>query len=272
MRVLITGASGFIGSYIVPALRGHELVLLSRNPEKLNKFEGKKVKFVPKDLEKIVKREKPDVVINLLGILKESGEDTFERVHYQFTKRLVDGAKSVGCKLFVQMSALGCSLKSRSAYKRTKAQAEQYIRESGLRYAILKPSIVMGKGQLLFEDLRKISFLTPVIFVPKFKVQPINVRDVRDFVVKVVSEGVSGDFELCGGKVVSMKELFEFVLNCLGRKRVVVEVPREFLKPIAILGIGITLDQYYMLDVDNVCRDNKALELLGRLREGLVCE
>ena len=77
---------------------------------------------------------------------------------------------------------------------------------------------------------------------------------------------------LCGGKVVSMKELFEFVLNCLGRKRVVVEVPREFLKPIAILGIGITLDQYYMLDVDNVCRDNKALELLGRLREGLVCE
>ncbi len=272
MKILITGASGFIGSYIVPALKEHELILLSRNPEKLKKFKGKKLRFVPERIREIVKEEKPEVIVNLIGILKERGKETFERVHYLYVKELVDSAKAVSCKLFVQMSALGCSLSSRSKYKKTKAKAEQYIRNSGLNYAILKPSIIMGKGQLLFEDLRKISSLTPVIAVPEFKVQPINVRDVRDIVVKVIEEGLTGDFELCGDKVISMKELFEFVLDCLGRKKIVIEVPKWFLKPVAILGVGMTLDQYYMLDVDNICTENGARKVLGKLRKSLVCE
>jgi len=271
MRVLIAGASGFIGSYVVPALSEHELVLLSRNPERL-RFGGVRVKFEGERLEEIVKAQKPDVVINLIGILKESGRETFEKVHYTYTRKLVDGARASGCRLFVQMSALGCSLNSRSRYKRTKALAEDCVRRSGLDYTIVKPSIVMGKGQLLFNDVKKFSAITPVFLVPKFRVQPVNVRDVRDFIVKAVNEKITGEFEMCGSRVVSMKELFEFVLKCIGRVRLVVEVPKQLLKPLALLGIGMTYDQYLMLDRDNVCTDKSVWKILGEPRDGLVCE
>ena len=77
---------------------------------------------------------------------------------------------------------------------------------------------------------------------------------------------------MCGSRVVSMKELFEFVLKCIGRVRLVVEVPKQLLKTLALLGIGMTYDQYLMLDRDNVCTDKSVWKILGEPRDGLVCE
>jgi NADH dehydrogenase len=153
----------------------------------------------------------------------------------------------------VHISALGVRPDSRSRYHKTKWKAEEFIRNSGLPYAIFRPSIVLGKGQKLYEDLKFFSRFTPVILAPKMKVQPVSVEKVVDSVKGAIYGNVTGTFELCGDKVMSMKELFELVLSELGIKRLVLEVPRLFFLPMALVGLGLTFDQYLMME-DNLCR------------------
>ena len=272
-KILITGASGFIATHLIGEFPKEELLLISRNEKVREKYPSATfVPFSEENLQKAVEIYRPEVVINFLGILKESKEGTFEKVHFRYTKLLVDASLKSGVRKFIQISALGVTDKTKSRYYRTKFQAEEYIKQSGIPYVIFRPSIVMGRGQKLFEDLRLISKLTPLIVVPKYRVQPVNVKDVVKAIKKSAFEDITGIYELCGEKVVSLKELFQFVLSCLGGRRIVIEAPKQLLLPLAVLGVGITLDQYYMMETDNVCQVN-GFEKLGIVPlPGLVCD
>ncbi len=272
-KILITGASGFIATHLIGEFPKEELLLISRNEKVREKYPSATfVPFSEENLQKAVEIYRPEVVINFLGILRESKEGTFEKVHFRYTKLLVDASLKSGVRKFIQISALGVTDKTKSRYYRTKFQAEEYIKQSGIPYVIFRPSIVMGRGQKLFEDLRLISKLTPLIVVPKYRVQPVNVKDVVKAIKKAVFEDITGIYELCGEKVVSLKELFQFVLSCLDRRRIVIEAPKQLLLPLAVLGVGITLDQYYMMETDNVCQVN-GFEKLGIVPlPELVCD
>ncbi len=252
-RVLIAGASGFIGSHTVKALseRGYKPILISRNPEKLRgKFPEFSV-FSLSELEKAFSL-KPFAVVNSVGILKEEGS-TYEEVHVELTRKLVELSKKHSVEKFVQISALGTSPEEKSRYFKTKWVAEEIVRNSGILYAILRPSIVLGKGQKLYDDLRKLSRFLPILGVPRMKVQPVKVEKVVEAVLKAVECQISGTVELCGDEVLTMGELFRRVLKEMGIKRPVVEVPKVFLFPFAVLGIGgLDLEQFKMIK-DNTC-------------------
>ncbi|NPA52478.1 MAG: NAD(P)H-binding protein [Aquificae bacterium] len=279
MKILISGGTGFVGRYIVNSLcEEHQIYLLARDMNKAQKVVKckKNVTLIPfvENLSLIVKKSKPDVVINLLGILKEERENSFYKVHVEFTKALVDGAKDIEVKKFIQMSALGADKNSKSVYMRTKALGEEYVINSGLEYAIFRPSIILGKEQKLFYDLKKFSKIAPFFIAPKGKVQPVNIYDVRDCFVKELDSPNSGIFELCGDKVVSYKYLFKFALDYIGVKRPVVEVPKGFL--LFLLPFfsffpepPMTKDQYYMLQKDNVCSGDfpGVKDILGSVRD-----
>ncbi|MEJ5173196.1 MAG: NAD(P)H-binding protein [Hydrogenothermaceae bacterium] len=283
MKILIYGSSGFIGRYVVEVLKDNTLILPVRNTEKAeNLF---------KDYENIyithldqykpgisIEMEKPDVVINLIGILKEDPDRdiTFEKVHFEFSKELINSALKSNVKKFIQMSALGADINSKSRYLKTKAMAEQYLINSGLNYIIFRPSIIMGKEQKLFQDLKKYSKLSPFFLAPvDVKVQPVHVLDVAECFKKVSLENIRNEiFELCGNRVITFKELFEFALLYIDTSRPVIGIPEKFFLPlIPIFSLlpdpVMTLDQYYMLEKDNVCSKNfrGVKELLGKVRD-----
>jgi len=263
MKILITGSTGFVGSYLLNKLSKKdslELILPVRNSKRLKP--GKNIQIVPftENLDRLVLEYKPDTVINLLGILTEIPEKniTFEKVHFEYTKKLVDGAKKANVKKFVQMSALGADINAKSRYQKTKALAEKYLKESGVNYVIFRPSIIIGRGQKLFEDFKKLSKFSPFFIAPKGKVQPVHILDVVDCFEKTVFEDINNKtLELCGDKIISYKELFEFALKVVNIKRPVFEVNRAFLLPIALIGTvfgkPLTYDQWLMLEKDNVC-------------------
>ena len=281
MKILITGSTGFVGRYIANELsKKYSLILLVRNFEKakkvLNLNENTKLIKFTEDLDKLVVKENPDVIINLLGILKEDREKniTFEKVHYTFTEKLVNGAVKSDIKHFIQMSALGADINSKSRYLKTKAAAEEYVKASGLHYSIFRPSIIIGREQLLFKEFKKFSKITPFFFAPKGKVQPVHIFDVKDCFLKVLEHFIQNNtYELCGTEVITYKQLFEFALKIIGENKKVIEVPRIFLLPIAVVGEFIkdsplTYDQWLMLEKDNICsgKYQGVKSLLGNVR------
>jgi len=279
MKIFITGSYGFIGRYIVHTLKEkHKLILPVRNYKKAIKVLGshENIKYLTfsEHLEDLVTKSKPDLIINLLGILRENKESTFEKVHVEYTKQLVNGALEAGFVKFIQMSALGADINSKSRYAKTKAQAEMFVKNSGLKYVIFRPSITIGKEQKLFSDLKSLSKISPFFLAPKGKVQPVHIFDVRDALIKAVEENVENEiFELCGNIVISYKQLFEFALSYLGIKKPVIEVPvfvLWFFYPFVSLfpEPPFTKDQLYLLKKDNVCSGNyKGLKhLIGSVR------
>ncbi len=252
-RVLIAGASGFIGSHTVKALseKGYEPILISRNLEKLREKFPEFPTFSLSEIERAFSL-RPFAVVNAVGILKEE-DSTYEEVHVELTKRLVELSKKYGVKKFVQISALGTSPGERSRYFKTKWEAEEIVRRSGIPYAILRPSIVLGKGQKLYDDLKRLSRFLPVLGAPRMKVQPVKVEKIVEAVLRAVECQISGTVELCGDEVLTMGELFRRVLKEMGIKRPVVEVPKVFLFPFAVLKIGgLDLEQFKMIK-DNTC-------------------
>ncbi|MCX7738538.1 MAG: complex I NDUFA9 subunit family protein [Hydrogenothermaceae bacterium] len=287
MKIVIYGASGFIGSYVVNALKGHELVVPLRNLEKKERpfKQLESIKFTSFNQKRpgnTILEEKPDVVINLIGILREDIDNgiTFENVHFQLSKDLIDVSKEASILKFIQMSALGADLNARSIYLKTKAMAEEYLISSGLNYIIFRPSIVMGREQRLFNDLKKYSKIAPFFLAPiDAKVQPVHVLDVAESFKKAVEDdGIKNQiFELCGNRVINFKELFEFGLLYTDVNRIVVGVPKKLFLPLLpffyILPEPVmTVDQYYMMDKDNVCsKKMKGIkDLLGKVRDAFM--
>ncbi len=279
MKVLITGSTGFVGRYIVSSLKEkYKLILPVRNLTKARNILGEHKNILyrkfTENLYKTVLEVKPDAIINLLGILNESKDETFEKVHVRYVKELINGAIELGFIKFLHMSALGADENSKSRYAKTKALGEKYIMNSGVRYTIFRPSIILGKEQKLFSDLKKFKML-PLLVAPKGRVQPVNIYDVRDAFVSALEKNAKNKvYELCGPKIITYKELFEFALKYLGEKKPVVELPVSFFKFVlpffSILPEPpFTKDQIYLLEKDNICsgRYKRVLELIDRIRD-----
>ncbi|WP_457638669.1 complex I NDUFA9 subunit family protein [Persephonella sp.] len=264
MKIFIAGGTGFVGRHLVSLLeKDHHLIIPARQPSKLQ-HETPNVTVIPfsEELSDLIIKHSPDIVVNLLGILQEEPSEgiTFEKVHVEYTKSLIEGAKKSGVKKFIHISALGADINSKSRYAKTKAEAEQIVINSGIPYVIIRPSIILGKGQKLFEDLKKFSSLTPVILAPAGKVQPVHIDDVVETIKKAVEdESIKNTIiELCGSRIITYRELFEFALSYIGKKRVVLQMPAWFfwmMLPVFKLfpEPPVTEDQLYLLETDNIC-------------------
>jgi len=208
--------------------------------------------------------DEADVVINTIGILREE-KYTFEDSHINVVKNLIPKVKD---KKFIHISALGSKLNHPAVYKHTKAVAENLIKENLADYAILKPSIVMGKGQKLFEDLEKFKNM-PIVLVPKMKVAPIHIDDLARFVKIVIEKNLKGEFSLCGNKVVKMKKLFKYIFKTINKNPIILEMPKVFfglILPILNSFKILTKDEYLMIE-DNICKQNDAKKYLGELKD-----
>jgi len=282
MKIIVAGGSGFIGSHIVRKFLKeptNRVWVLTRDPVRAAlKFPDEKVDFI--DLSEgweVVKgafaQIQPDAVINSVGILYEDEKNTYQKVHVDFVKNLVEAAKVGNPRRFVHISSCGVGRNPHSEYFRTKLKGEEIVVLSGLPYTIFRPSIVMGKEQLLFKQLREKVRWAPLLAVPKTKVQPLHVEDLADAVsIAVSDERLKNRIcEVGGPKVLSMGEFMKRVLKLLGMEKPVIELPWWVFLPLLPLlkAMGVmTKEQLMMARVENTCPDNNCLpQILPRLRD-----
>ncbi|PNY82592.1 complex I NDUFA9 subunit family protein [Deinococcus koreensis] len=275
MRVLVTGASGFVGRAITQALldAGHGVWAGSRRGEGLGAAQGLTLDVTdPGSVQRAVGQADPEAVIHLVGIIQEEGRQTFERVHVEGTRNVL-AATPRGTR-YVHMSALGAREDSGSRYSSSKARAEALVRASGLDWTIFQPSLIFGVGDDFFgRVLRELVSTAPV--VPQigdgsFPFRPVSVQDVAQAFVGALStpQSVGQTYALTGPQEYTFRQLLELELRALGKSKPIVPVPIALMNlAVPLMGLlprpPITKDQYAMLKEGNTAPNEPARTVFG---------
>jgi NADH dehydrogenase len=207
-----------------------------------------------------------DAVIHLVGIIREAPRKgvTYERLHVDATKNVVNAATSRGIRRFIHMSALGADPEGPTGYFRSKGRAEQIVRASELDWTIFRPSVVFGPGDdfvnMLGGQVRAFP-VVPVIGDGAYTLQPVSVGDVVSGFVDALEqpETISQTFCVSGPETMSYDDLLDSIARGLGKKRArKAHFPLGLMRPTirAMEGLSffpITTDQLTMLLESNVC-------------------
>jgi len=207
-----------------------------------------------------------DVVINLVGILHQTGGQKFAAVQADGAGRVAQAAKAAGAQRFIQMSAIGADTDSPSVYSRTKAVGEASVREAFPEATILRPSVVFGPEDSLFNRFAWMASASP--FLPLIggghtKFQPVYVGDIAEAVVRVLDNPhwAGKSFELGGPEVMTFREVLELICQITHRHRVLMPVPFALASLQALFlqllpNPLLTLDQVRLLHTDNVVSES----------------
>ena len=275
-RIFLTGGSGFVGStiirellergYAVHALRHH--ASLRTQSKSLQEFTGDLINASVLDQA----MQGCDAVIHLVGIIMENRTHgiTFERIHFEGARSVVDAASRNGLRRFLHMSALGTRPEARSEYHRTKWRAEQYVRDSGLDWTILRPSLIHGPGGFMqMEAAWARKKAPPFLAMPYFgsgllglgpagMLQPVFVGDVCRAFADCLErpQTIGKTYDVVGPDHFTWPELHRTAaVEIVGHRRLVAPMPAWFARVLAGAGLGRLLgfsrDQVIMSQEDN---------------------
>ncbi|MBL4802982.1 MAG: complex I NDUFA9 subunit family protein [Emcibacter sp.] len=201
-----------------------------------------------------------DAVINLTGILLESGVQKFKAVHTQGAETIARVSAELGVKKLINMSALGANENSPSFYAQSKALGEKAVKQAFPDATIIRPSVIFGPGDALFNRFAQVASLPLIpVFSGDTKFQPIYVGDVVEVIVKALKDAnMAGQtYELGGADTYSLRDMMKLAAKEALQKPFFLDVPDVAAPTMAfffgILPISvITLDQLRMLKTDNV--------------------
>lgn len=229
---VVTGAFSFTGAYVARALleRGERVRTLSRRPDPGHGLDGKvglaSLQF--EDVEALA-RDLSDAttLFNTYWIRFPRGDVTWETV-LDNTRTLLRAARIAGVGRVVQLSVSNASEGSRFGYFRAKAIAERELRESGLRYAIVRPTLMFGRGELLLNNIAWVLRRSPVALVPtggRYATQPVSVEDVADLAIELAGRSEDISMDAAGPTVYSFAELVATVGDAIGARVRVAHCP-----------------------------------------------
>jgi len=284
--VTVIGGSGFLGRHVVRALakRGYRIRAAVRRPELAGHLQplGRvgQIHAVQANLRYpasiAAAARDAGVVVNLVGILFERGRQRFEAVQAQGAQAAAQAAVAEGAR-FVHVSAIGADENSPSAYGRSKAEGEKRVLATAPDATIFRPSIMFGPEDDFFNrfgSLARFSPALPLVGGGATRFQPVYVGDVAEAVALAVDGATKpgATYELGGPQIVTFKELLEYVLATVERKRLLVPVPFWAAKAKATFlqflpKPPLTPDQVELLKADNVVSEAAIRE--GRTLEGL---
>ena len=268
----IFGGSGFIASELVYKLSENfkEVRVLSRNIEECKHVKVlKNVDVFLYDSSNISSYTKylkdTDVVINTVGILNESGRSTFEDVHFNFVKNLVNKSRENNVAKFVHLSALNADLNGPSLYLQSKGKADEFIsssNDSKFKTVIFRPSIVFGERDSFFNRFKNLLKYIPIfpLACPESMFSPIYVKDLSSFVEESIltNKYDNQSNDITGPKNYSFKELIEYILSITKTKCFVIPLNyslsylQAFGFTYIVPGKIFTIDNFKSLQIDNI--------------------
>ncbi len=299
--VTVFGGSGFLGRHVVRALanRGYRIRVAVRRPDLAQFLQplGRvgQIVAVQANLRypaSVVRAaERADAVVNLVGILQETGRQTFHGLQAEGADEIARAAAALGARL-VHVSALGADADSDSLYARSKAAGEAAVHEACPEAVILRPSVVFGPGDSFFNRFAQLARALPVLPLAgaDTRFQPVYVGDVAEAVGRAVDGHVAGAkvYELGGPEIRTLRELVEYTLRTTQRTRLVLDLPLPAARIQARMmeiadtvtlgllpdALKLSRDQVTLLQTDNVvsqaARDEgRTLEALGIARTSL---
>jgi NADH dehydrogenase len=288
--VTVFGGSGFLGRHVVRALarRGYRVRVAVRRPElagflqplgRVGQIHAVQANVrYPASVEAAARDA--DAVVNLVGILFERGRQKFDAAQAYGAESVALAANAFGARL-VHVSAIGADEHATSHYARSKAMGEQLVRAAVPAAVVLRPSILFGPEDDFFNKFAAIARLSPALPLVgggHTRFQPVFAGDVANAVIAAIEDNAqegSTDgkiYELGGPEVKSFKELMQFVLASIGRRRLLVPIPFTLAKlQASVLQFMpkplLTPDQVELLHSDSVVSD--AAQREGRTLQGL---
>jgi len=264
--VTVFGGAGFIGRYVCEFLfrSGVRVRVASRDPRndyflqplaQVGQFGFEKADITnAASVRNALKSA--TAAVNLCGVFGRN----MHKVHVDGARNVAEAASEAETRALVQVSAIGASLESESAYGRTKAEGEEAVRKAFPGATVVRPSLVFGPEDDLtnrFAAMARLPFL-PVIAARR-NFQPVYVRDVaRAIAMAALDPARSGGqtYEIAGPQVMSMAELHHAILEITGQRPEVVHMPDLFGSALSrfgwLPGAPLTRDQWMMLQRDNL--------------------
>jgi NADH dehydrogenase len=294
MLVTVFGGSGFLGRHVVRALanRGYRIRVAVRRPElcghlrpmgRVGQIHAVQANLRHPDSVGAAARD-ADAVVNLVGILLERGRQRFEAVQSVGAQAVARVAAAAGAPL-VHVSAIGAGADAPSRYAQSKAEGERLVLAEDPAAIIMRPSIVFGPEDDFFNRfaaLARVAPALPLVGGGHTRLQPVFAGDVGEAIARAVDGALKPGtiYELGGPDVCTFRQVMDFILATIRRRRLLVPVPFALMKlQAAMLGFlptpPITTDQVEMLKVDNVVsedarRDGRTLEGLGMTPETMA--
>ena len=288
--VTVFGGSGFVGRHLVRALAkdGWRVRVACRRPDLAGHLQPLGAVGQIHAVQANLRYRKSiaaavqgaDAVVNLVGILNESGRQKFSTVQAQGARFVAEEAAKAGITNFVQLSAIGANAQSASDYARTKAEGEAAVLAAVPSAVVLRPSIIFGPEDQFFNRFANLARFTPALPLiggGETKFQPVYVGDVAEAALKALDGKAKPGtvYELGGPETRSFKALLEYILTVTGRKRLLLPLPFALAKFKASIleclpGKLLTVDQVILLETDNVV--SAAAKAEGRTLEGLGIE
>lgn len=269
MKIVILGGTGFVGSHLVARLStlGHSVDVLSRNAAakpQLGVLPRVRVRAAnPYDSASLAAAfQGADAVINLVGILNESGFGGagFKRAHVELTRCVIDACKAAGVRRLLQMSALNAG-RGESHYLKTRGEAEALVKASGLDWTIYQPSVIFGPGDGLFSRFKFLLSFSPVLPLARAsaKFAPVYVGDVVTAMAQTLDDtsALQQTYELYGPETLSLAQIVRYTARGMHLKRLVVPLPDVLgrLQALAmdfVPGKPFSTDNFLSLKTDSV--------------------
>ena len=284
--VTVFGGSGFLGRHVVRALahRGYRIRVAVRRPEltghlrpmgKVGQIHAVQANLRFADSVAAALRD-ADAAVNLVGILFERGNQRFDAVQVAGAEAVAAAAKAAEIPL-VHVSAIGADAASPSHYARSKAEGERCVLAAQPQAVIMRPSIVFGPEDDFFNRFAALARFLPALPLPgggHTRFQPVFAGDVGEAIARAVDSAAKPGtiYELGGPDVRTFREIMEFILATIRRRRLLVPVPFGAMKAQALVAQflpkpPITPDQVELLKHDTIVSEDARRQ--GRTLEGL---
>lgn len=267
--ILMVGGSGFVGRHVANRLvdQGYRVLVPTRRRDRARHlFLLPTVEVIETDVGDTVAlgrlASRADAVINLAGILNESGGQTFAGVHVELTRKVVAACHAGGVRRLLHMSALNADPAGPSAYLRSKGEAEAIVEASGLDWTLFEPSVVFGREDRFLNMFARLVRLLPVVALARSdaRFQPVYVSDVAQCFLESLHKDatVGRRYPLCGPTVYTLGDLVRYVGEVTGHRRPVLALGRGLGRMQAAVlehlpGKLMSRDNLASMDKDSVC-------------------
>ena len=273
-HVCVLGGSGFVGTHLVNRLAddGFQVTVLSRHPERQRHLLVlPSVSVVAANVlgdESLSKYfQGVDTVINLIGLLHESGKESFARVHVELARKVAAACRAAGVRRLLHMSALNADeARGVSAYLRSKGSAENHAHAlHDVAVTSFRPSVIFGPGDSFFNRFASLLKISPGVLplaCPRARFAPVYVGDVVAAMAKSINvKATYGQrYNLCGPKDYSLRELVDYTAKVAGIKRYIINLSDGMSEALAGLmelvpGKPLTRDNVASMKVDSTCSE-----------------